>query len=173
MSEKKEQKEYAMARKSQAETLTREETELNAQNLAQVLANTYVTYVKTQNFHWNLTDPRFHDLHKFFEALYQELAEAADELAERIRMLKLPAPGSMRQFLQLATLEESEERISGDKMLLELYRDREEIIAQIDQKIEEAGRTGDMGTQDLFIQQLRMHQKSAWMLQSHLSRADS
>ena len=156
-----------MIRKSQIENLSREEVELSAQSLSQILANTYVTYVKTQNFHWNLIDPRFYTLHTLFEKLYEELAEAVDELAERIRTLRQTSPGSMREFLQLATLEESSERIMGDKMLMELCRDREIIGEQLQQKIEEADR--DPGTQDLFIQHLRMHDKTAWMLRSHFA----
>jgi starvation-inducible DNA-binding protein len=160
-------KDLVMIRKSQMETFSREEIELSAHNLAQILANTYVTYVKTQNFHWNLVDPRFYALHTLFEKLYEELAEAIDELAERIRTLRHASPGSMGEFLQLATLEESSERITGDKMLMELCRDREVISEQLQQKIEETDR--DPGTQDLFIQHLRMHDKTAWMLRSHFS----
>lgn len=149
------------------ESLVQENSELNALNLSQVLANTYVTYVKTQNFHWNVIDPRFHFLHEFFEENYKELAEAVDELAERIRMLKMRSPGSMKEFLYLATLDESEGSLSADKMLQELCRDREALIRQLKDKIDEASRTGDQGTADLLIQHLRKHEKAAWMLRSH------
>ena len=159
-----------MVTKLHSEALTQDSLDLNAQNLSQILANTYVTYVKTQNFHWNVIDPRFHSLHEFFEENYKTLANAVDELAERIRMLKMRSPGSMKEFLHLATLEEAESTPSGDKMLMELCRDREVLIKQLLQKIEEAGRSGDAGTQDLFIQHLRMHEKAAWMLRSHLSQ---
>jgi starvation-inducible DNA-binding protein len=155
--------------KPNTETLIQNVAEQNAQNLAQILANTYVAYVKTQNFHWNLIDPRFHSLHLLFEQYYEELAKATDELAERIRMLKIRSPGSMKEFLQLATLDESESTLTGDKMIKELCQDREMLIKQLNQKIEEASRSGDEGTADLLIQHLRMHEKAAWMLRSHLS----
>lgn len=143
-------------------------TEQIAQDLAQILADTYVTYLKTQNFHWNVTDGRFYFLHALFEAQYKELAEMTDELAERIRMLKLKSPGSMRQFLNLATLEEAESDLSANDMLHDLCHDRETLIQHIRPKIDEASRLGDEGTADLLISHLRIHEKAAWVLRSHL-----
>lgn len=149
-------------------TLARSACEEIVQYLSQVLADTYVTYVKTQNFHWNLVDVRFYALHKMFEEFYTQLAEANDELAERIRMLKHQAPGSMREFLELCTLEESEGALSADEMIRELCNDREVIIQQLRSNIEHVIKLGDEGTGDLFIQHLRMHEKAAWILRSHL-----
>lgn len=143
-------------------------TEQTARSLSQLLADTYVTYLKTQNCHWNIIDPRFHFLHEFFEELYKELAESVDEIAERMRMLQHHSPGSMRQFLELTTLEEIDAELPGDQMIHELCSDREKLIAFIRQKIEEASQAGDEGTADLLVQQLRMHEKAAWMLRSHL-----
>lgn len=140
-----------------------------AQSLSQVLANTYILYVKTQNFHWNVIDPRFHSLHEMFEQQYKELSEEIDELAERIRMVKNKAPGSLRQFLEMGTLEESDGNLSANEMIYHLLHDREVISNQIRPKIEEAQKLGDEGTADLFIQQLRAHEKAAWMLRSHLT----
>jgi starvation-inducible DNA-binding protein len=139
-----------------------------AQILAQILANTYLVYVKTQNFHWNLIDPRFHSLHEFFEEHYKQLAEATDELAERMRMLKIKAPGSLKEFLELSTLSESEGDLSGNEMLAELSDDRDSLADHIRPKIEEVIKMGDQGTGDLLINHLRMHEKAAWMLRSHL-----
>jgi DNA-binding ferritin-like protein (oxidative damage protectant) len=149
-------------------TIDRNAAEQIAQILAQILADTYITLVKTQNFHWNLIDPRFYSLHKVFEDQYDQLAEAADELAERIRQLKLPAPGSMKQFLQLGTFEEAESDLSGDDMIHALCHDREALSKNIRPKIEEVIKMGDEGTGDLLIQHLRMHDKAAWMLRSNL-----
>lgn len=143
-------------------------TEQMGQSLAQILADTYITYLKTQNFHWNVTDGRFHSLHEMFEDFYKQLAEAVDEIAERIRMLKIKAPGSMRQFLELATLDEAEDDLTANEMIHALCHDRETLIQHIRPKIEQAGKLGDEGTADLLIQQLRMHEKAAWMLRSHL-----
>lgn len=138
-----------------------------AQWLSQILADTYVLYLKTQNFHWNVTDARFHSLHEMFEQEYTELAESVDLIAERIRMLKLKAPASMRQFLKLTSLEESTEEISGNDMIRALCHDREALARYIRSKIEEVIKLGDQGTGDLLIQQLRLHEKAAWMLRSH------
>jgi starvation-inducible DNA-binding protein len=139
-----------------------------AQILSQILADTYIAYVKTQNFHWNLVDPRFHALHVYFEENYKQLAEATDELAERIRMLKMKSPGSLKEFLELGTLGESEGELSGNEMLAELCHDREILTQHIRPRIEEAIKMGDEGTGDLLIQHLKMHEKAAWMLRSHL-----
>lgn len=148
-------------------TLDRTACEQNAQSLSQILADTYVLYLKTQNFHWNVIDDRFNSLHKMFEKQYEELAEAIDELAERIRMLKMPAPGSMRQFLEMTSLEEANSDLSGNEMIRALCHDREALAKHIRPKIEETIKLGDEGTGDLLIQQLRMHEKAAWMLRSH------
>lgn len=139
-----------------------------AQILSQVLADTYIAYVKTQNFHWNLVDPRFHSLHVFFEENYKQLAEAADEVAERIRVLKIKAPGSLKEFLELGTLGESEGDLSGNEMIAELCHDREKLAQLIRPRIEEVIKMGDEGTGDLLIQHLRMHEKAAWMYRSYL-----
>lgn len=147
--------------------LNKTSTEQVGQSLAQTLADTYLLYLKTQNFHWNVIDPRFHSLHELFEEQYTELAESVDLLAERLRMLKLRSPGSMHQFLELASLAESEGELSGNEMLKELCHDREAMIGQIRSRIEEAQNLGDEGTADLYIQQLRAHEKAAWMLRSH------
>ena len=82
--------------------------------LSEILANTYISYVKTQNFHWNIINPRFYSLHELLEDYYKQLAEAIDEIAERIRMLQSRSPGSMRQFLELGSLKESQDQLSGD-----------------------------------------------------------
>lgn len=153
-------------------TIDRNTAEQIAQILSQILADTYVIYLKTQNFHWNVVDPRFHSLHEMFEENYKQLAEAIDELAERIRMLKMKSPGSMKQFLELATLAEAENDLSGDDMIQTLCHDRHAIAKHIKPKIEEVINLGDEGTGDLLIQHLRMHEKAAWMLRSHLTEQE-
>lgn len=141
-----------------------------SQTLSQLLADSYVLYVKTQNFHWNIVDPRFHSLHEMFEEQYRQLAKAVDEMAERIRMLENKAPGSMRQFLALTSLSESDGNLLGEKMLEELLDNHEQIVDWIRPRIEEIVALGDQGTADLLIQRLRYHEKTAWMLRSHLSQ---
>lgn len=136
------------------------------ENLAHFLADTYVLYVKTQNFHWNVTDPRFFSLHKFFEEQYKNLAEAVDDIAERIRMIQYKAPGSMAQFLELTCLSESNNQLSADQMIHQLARDHEMISNEIRPLIKDFQDKNDEGSADLLIERLRFHEKSTWMLRS-------
>ncbi|MBS4167430.1 DNA starvation/stationary phase protection protein [Parachlamydia sp. AcF125] len=136
-------------------------------SLAQVLADTYILYVKTQNFHWNVVDPRFYSLHKMLEDQYAELAEALDEIAERMRMLNGKSPATMKKFLELGSLSEAEGGLSGDEMLQILINDHAALIKTVRKKIEEAQTLQDEGTADMLIQRLRAHEKNHWMLQSH------
>jgi starvation-inducible DNA-binding protein len=140
-----------------------------AENLAHLQADTYVLYVKTQNFHWNVTDPRFSALHQFFEEQYKELAEAVDLIAERVRALNLKAPGSMAQFLELTCLSEAENNLAANAMLHQLIEDHETIANQMRPWIPDAQKVKDEGSADLFIERLRVHEKAAWMLRSHFA----
>ncbi len=135
--------------------------------LSRSLANTYLLLVKTQNFHWNVVDARFHSLHEFFQEQYEALFEAVDEIAERIRMLGFKSPGSLREFLDLGTLDEAETNLSGDDMLSELLIDHELVIKDLREQIKESIELGDEGTGDMLIDRLRFHEKTAWMLHSH------
>lgn len=135
--------------------------------LAQFLSDTYVLYVKTQNFHWNMVDARFYFLHKMLEEQYEELAEAVDEIAERIRALGCKSPASMRQFLELTMLEEAGTDLNANQMILQLAEDHQVIARSLHAKIDEANKYHDDGTADLFIERLRVHEKTAWMLRSH------
>lgn len=138
------------------------------EHLARLLANSYILYVKTQNFHWNVVDPRFSQLHKLFEKQYEELAEAIDTIAERMRALQVRAPGSLSEFLHLTELEEAKGKLSGDAMLRELAHDHEFISKELKPWIPEAQQAKDEGSADLFIGRLREHDKAAWMLRSNL-----
>lgn len=140
-----------------------------AQDLATLQADTYLLYVKTQNFHWNVTDPRFFSLHKFLEGQYEELAENIDVIAERIRALGEKALGSMREFLEFTRLEESKSTLTANDMLKALLHDHESIIQWLRSTIEQVQKLGDEGTADLFINRLRAHEKMAWMIRSHLN----
>lgn len=139
-----------------------------AEDLSVLLADTYVLFLKTQNFHWNLKDPRFHSLHVFFEEQYKELLDQADEAAERIRMLGEPTPGTMKHFLEITQLDEAGHGLSGNDMIKHLAIDHQSISKWLSGKIKEAQDLGDEGTADLYIKHLRDHDKAAWMLQSHL-----
>lgn len=135
--------------------------------IAKALADTYVLYLKTQNFHWNVEDERFYSLHKMFEKQYEELAEAVDDLAERIRALNAKSPATMKQFLELTSLEEGSKNLNGNAMLEQLAHDHTTIANTIRPWIPESQKHGDEGTADLFIERLRYHEKTAWMLRSH------
>lgn len=139
------------------------------QYLGQLLSDTYVVYVKTQNFHWNVQDARFYSLHKMLESQYEELADAIDELAERHRMLNLHAPGSMKEFLAKSTIQESNGTLTADAMLQILIEDHSSIADHIRPQITEIQGKGDEGTADLLIQRLRYHEKTSWMLRSHFT----
>ena len=137
-------------------------------NLGQLLANTYVLYVKTQNFHWNVKGPRFQQLHELFESHYKALAIAIDEVAEQIRILQETPPSSMKEFLDLASIEESASDLSENEMLAALLVDHEAIISLLASCIEQAQQNKDEATTDLLIERSREHLKIAWMLRSHL-----
>lgn len=139
------------------------------QDLSHILANTYVVYLKTQKFHWNVIDERFYSLHKMFEEQYEQLAEAIDIIAERIRMLEHPTPATMKDFLKLATVKETETYpSSGQQMIRILVNDHEQIIREIRPKIAEFTELHDDGSSDMLINRIREHEKIAWMLRSHL-----
>lgn len=135
--------------------------------IKEILADTYLLYLKTQNFHWNMLDTRFISLHKFLEKQYEELAEAVDEIAERIRMLGAHSPATMQAFLKIATLKEPKEGLTGDQMLKMLLNDHETLIENLRKRIGQTTELEDHGTADMFIQRIRFHEKTAWMLRSH------
>lgn len=137
--------------------------------LSKVLANSYLLLVKTQNFHWNVVDPRFSELHLFFESQYENLQEAVDVIAEQIRSLGAKAPGSMREFLDIGSLDESSGALSGDEMLSELLIDHETMISDLRKYIKLAQDAGEEGSADLLIERLRFHEKTLWMVRSHLA----
>lgn len=136
--------------------------------LSLLLANTYVLYLKTQKFHWNVVDQRFYSLHKMFEEQYEQLAEAIDVIAERIRMLEHPTPATMKEFLKLATLKETDNVPGAQQMIRTLVNDHEQIIREIRPKIAELTELHDDGSADMLIGRIREHEKTAWMLRSHL-----
>jgi starvation-inducible DNA-binding protein len=141
-----------------------------AGGLSKLLADTYVLYLKTQNFHWNVTGPQFHSLHAMFEEQYKDLAEAVDTLAERIRALGFPAPGSFKQFAQLASIQEAPEQPpKAEEMLQQLLADQEAIIRTARAIYPHTDDVQDEATADLITERLAAHEKNAWMLRSCLS----
>lgn len=133
-----------------------------------IFADTYVLYVKTQNFHWNVASKNFYALHKFFEEQYEELSEAIDLIAEHIRTFDVPAPGSMRQFLSQASLQEEDGVVNSEEMVTNLYRDHEALAQRLQRGIAFADEHGEAATSDMLVGRLRAHNKMAWMLRASL-----
>lgn len=139
-----------------------------AEALAKVLADVYLLYTKTQNYHWNYTGPEFYSLHLLFEKQYEDLAESVDEIAERIRALGHVVEGTMRAFLKRSTLKEDDKPIHSSKMLAQLLADHRTIINELRKLSDLAERSGDPATTDLMGRRLNAHEKFAWMLESNL-----
>lgn len=139
-----------------------------ASGLSQLLADSYLLYIKTHNFHWNVTGPMFTTLHTLFEQQYTELALAVDQIAERIRALGEPAPGSYKQFSKLGKLRESDKVPKAEAMLKQLMADQETVIATARKVFPDADRAKDQATADLLAQRIQVHEKNAWMLRSHI-----
>lgn len=140
-----------------------------ADGLSRLLADTYSVYLKTHNFHWNVTGPMFSSLHLMFEAQYTELALAVDEIAERIRALGVAAPGSYSQFAALTSIEEETGVPSADQMIAQLVRDQEKIVQTARGIFPLADAAHDEVSADLLTQRMQIHEKTAWMLRSMLA----
>jgi starvation-inducible DNA-binding protein len=138
--------------------------------LTHFFADTYLLYLKTQNFHWNVTGPNFYSLHKLFEEQYQELALAVDEIAERIRALGYFTRATFSEFSALSTLKEDKHEVNSQNMIKKLMQDHEILSKHASQLIPKFQRSGDEGTADLLIQRMKSHDKAAWMLKSSLER---
>jgi starvation-inducible DNA-binding protein len=139
-----------------------------ADGLARVLADTYTLYLKTHNFHWNVTGPMFNTLHLMFEGQYTEMAAAVDLVAERIRALGHPAPGSYAQFAKLSAVREETGVPGADEMVRQLVEGQEAVARTAREVFPVAERAGDQVTLDLLTQRLQVHEKNAWMLRSLL-----
>ena len=138
--------------------------------LVPVLADEYILYTKTRNFHWNIVGSRFHDLHKFFEGQYEAIDETIDEVAERIRSLGESSPGSLAEFLAATRLKEAAGKpLAADDMLAALLADHEALVRSLRKDIDRLGEElKDVGTQDFLTGLLEQHEKQAWMLRSFL-----
>lgn len=138
-----------------------------AEGLAKALAGTYALALKTQNFHWNVTGPRFHSLHALFEEQYTDLAAATDDLAERIRALGGVAPGGLARFANLSPIEDAPEVPPGaDVMVTTLAADHDTLSRTLRALVVEAADIGDEATADLLTGRLATHEKAGWMLRA-------
>ncbi|WP_448564849.1 Dps family protein [Trichothermofontia sp.] len=139
-----------------------------AEGLSRVLADTYTLYLKTHNFHWNVTGPMFHSLHTIFETQYTELALAVDLIAERIRALGFPAPGNYSDYARLTAIAETPGVPSAEEMIRLLVEANETVARTLREVSPIAERGGDNVSADLMTQRLQVHEKAAWMLRSML-----
>ncbi len=140
-----------------------------SEGLSRLLADTYTLYLKTHNFHWNVEGPMFNTLHLMFETQYTELWNAIDPIAERIRALGYPAPGSYGQFGKLSSLSDAPETPPrANEMIRILVRGHEEVAKTARELFPRVGDANDQPTADLLTQRLDIHEKTAWMLRSML-----
>ena len=131
-----------------------------------LLADEHVLYTKTRNFHWNVTGPMFQTLHLMFETQYNELALAVDLIAERIRSLGVPAPGTYKQFLELSAIKEADGVPKAEDMIRLLVKGHETVARTSREVFEVAEAANDQSTCDLLTQRLQVHEKTAWMLRA-------
>lgn len=139
-----------------------------ATGLSRLLADTYTLYLKTHNYHWNVTGPMFTTLHTMFEQQYQELALAVDEIAERIRTLGIFAPGSYSTFKELTQIDEETGVPSAEDMIRQLVLGQEAVVRTAREIFPVVEAANDEPTADLLTNRMQIHEKTAWMLRSLL-----
>ncbi len=138
--------------------------------LTALLADEFVLYTKTRNYHWNVVGPQFNDLHKFFQAQYEEVDDFVDDVAERIRQLGAESPGTLAEFAKTARLiEHPGQRPNAKGMLSALLTDHEAVIQTLRENLAAAqDKLGDAGTADFLTGLMEKHEKMAWMLRAFL-----
>lgn len=139
-----------------------------ADGLSRLLADTYTLYLKTHNFHWNVTGPQFNTLHQMFELQYTELALAVDVIAERIRALGEFAPGSYAAFSRLSSIKEADGVPDATEMIRQLADDQAAVVRTARSLFPLADAAHDEPTADLLTQRMQIHEKTAWMLRAML-----
>jgi len=140
-----------------------------ATGLSKLLADSYSLYLKTHNYHWNVTGPQFNTLHTMFEGQYTELAAAVDEIAERIRALGIRAPGSYSAFGKLTSIDEGTGEELAEEMIRQLVIGQETVVRTAREAFPAAEAANDEPTADLLTQRMQIHEKNAWMLRSMLA----
>ena len=140
-----------------------------AAGLSRLLADSYTLYLKTHNYHWNVTGPQFNTLHQMFEQQYTELAIAVDEIAERIRALGIKAPGSYSAVTELTSVAEGTGDESAEEMIRQLVLGQEAVVRTAREAFPAAEDANDEPTADLLTQRMQVHEKNAWMLRSMLA----
>ena len=149
--------------------LTDKQRESIAEGVSRLLADTYVLYLKTQNFHWNVTGPNFKSLHVMFDEQYNELAAAVDVLAERIRALGVAAPASFSKFTKLSKIKEENKVPKWQDMVAQLLEGHETAIQTTLDMMDVVKKADDEVTLNLLAERMDAHGKTAWMLRSTIS----
>lgn len=137
-----------------------------AEGLKRLLADSYTLYLQTHNFHWNVTGPRFRELHLMFEEQYTELAVAVDDIAERIRTLGIAAPGTYKSFVELSTIKEVEGVPKAAEMVVMLTHGHEQVVKTCRDVFKLAQEANDESSVALVSDRMRVHEKTAWMLRA-------
>ncbi|GJG98702.1 Dps family protein [Cupriavidus pauculus] len=140
-----------------------------AEGLSKLLADTYTLYLKTHNFHWNVTGPMFNTLHLMFETQYTELALAVDAIAERIRALGYPAPGTYKEYAKLSSIAEEDGVPEATDMIRKLVEGQEAVVRTARSLFPVIDAAGDEPSADLLTQRMQTHEKTAWMLRAMLA----
>ena len=138
------------------------------ESLKLLLVNTYALYIKTQNYHWNVSGPNFYSLHIMFEEQYKDLAEAVDTIAERMRTLGERAPASFSLYNKLKTISDPDHELASNNMLKDLVNSHEEILHLLNKLVEISQKSQDRTCEDLAIQRISIHEKTIWKLKSSL-----
>ncbi|MEA5097516.1 MAG: Dps family protein [Burkholderiaceae bacterium] len=144
-----------------------------SESLSKVLADSFVLYLKTHNYHWNVTGPMFQTLHIMFMDQYTELWNALDQIAERIRSLGFPAPGTFKEFARLSSLKESEGTLNADGMIRDIIAGQDAVTRSARLALKIAEKADDQPTVDILVQRLQIHEKNAWMLRSLIDNSAS
>lgn len=149
--------------------MTNDPKKASAAALSKVLANTYILYLKTHNYHWNVEGAKFHALHVMFEEQYRDMWDALDEIAERIRALGEYAPGTYAKFSKLASIKDNEEIPDAKDMLKELVADNETLVEILAEAIKTVQDAGDEPSAGMLTDRQTTHEKQVWMMKSMLA----
>ncbi len=138
------------------------------ENLEKTLANSYLLALKTQNYHWNVVGENFKSLHELFGSQYEDLSDAIDELAERIRALGSKVDGSFENFQKAGSIKSGDKNLKSSDMIKDLIAGHEVIVSDLKDAVKVAQAGEDESTADMFIGRITIHEKAAWMLSSSL-----
>jgi len=142
-----------------------------ALRLSEALSDSYMLYLKTQNVHWNIVGPMFYSVHELTEKQYLDMAEAIDDIAERIRAIGFTAPGSFQEFSQYTIIKESTGKAESESMIASLVEGNEMCARRLREAVAEAEKVDDVKTADLLTDRIGQHEQNAWMLRSLISKS--